>query len=489
MSELPLGSVRKVSNSRTICRAMAVLLLAVWSLWALWEGSGFRLLEKHWQYCGIIPVTVILLICFFVSCRNIEIARRHITVPSVLFLLGMAYFIYIGTLDLSFQVAADAEFTFLPSLPTGYRLIGFGLLAWAGGSLLGRWAFRRVGTNRPRSALIWDTDRLFLVSLFWCVVGSVSFVVFYVYYIGGSPFLRGISPNADAGLRELMFGKARNVSVVAFNATNLAIITAGVYLINCTRRRTMVMVQLILAIVWFLLWGARTYIALPGMICFVLLIGRKAWSLRRTVSVLLVLFAAAAVYGLARNRAFYNIEFSNRTIVEKLADLHTGPEFRDTLGVISHQEELRELYKPSCYFQGIYFTAVPKRVLGLIGVDKDVLFSDEGSGISLLTAQITRGLSWGGIRPGIIGQTLMAFGQTGVVVVFLLYGLLFSLLDALSRRYEIASPGSLLVYGSAVIFSYSLVATTHNTFAKFWYFLYGSILMIILAARQVRRSA
>ena len=101
-----------------------------------------------------------------------------------------------------------------------------------------------------------------------------------------------------------------------------------------------------------------------------------------------------------------------------------------------------------------------------------------------IISKVTRGFDWTGVRPGIMGQTLMAFGLKGVIVVFFLHGLLFSQLDKMSRRYCVDSPGLVFVYILAVMFSFSIIGTTHSVFAKLWYFMYGSLITTFLATKK-----
>jgi len=482
-------------NARVIRRWLVAVVLVAPCLSAVSVESVGATLSPRWHYWGLVPVTVLFALCLSLISARADVLERHLSIPSVLFLTVVGYFIYVGSLDHWLQVLADAEFLYLPTLAPAYQLVAFLLTAWAVGYVAGRWLSRTAGRTTPtpstrgRTRLVWFQRRLFAVAIFWSVVSTAAFAVFYFRIIGFFPVLRGVSPNADSELRAVMFGPARLVSTVAFNAATLTMITSGLYIVRFERHKALMATLFMIAAAWFLLWGARLYIALPAMIVLVLVIARKRWSLRRSGAVLAGLAVLAVSYGLVRNRAFTNVDLANRTAIERLADLHIGPEFRDAVGVMTHLDALREQYKPASYFRGICFTAVPGRVLGVLGLDKDILFAEEGASVGWIAARTTRDYHWGAIRPGIVGETLMAFGPVGVIVAFALYGLLFARLDVLCERAAIASPRSLLIYGTAVILSYSVIASTHSTFAKFWYFIYGSLLTMLVAAGRARRTA
>jgi len=456
-----------------------------------WSGGG---------YFGIINVTVLYLLAFLVVSRTNYISRNPICRPSILFLCAFGFYVYAGTIDQYLQVLTHAKYVYVESLVPGYNFICFALLSWIAAYLAGQGISK---WKKPRHCTMeevviaknwvwtWDKKRLYLAILFWGSVGIIAFIVFFFHYIGGFPVLQGTSPNASPELRDLIFGKAHNISVIAFNATTMAILFTGVYLVMYKKNKFIITLLFIASIVLFLLWGARIYIALPFMVVFLLFIRKKDYSLKATFGILLLIFMIGFVYSQFRNRQFYGlhgVKFSERTAVERLSDLHIAPEFRDTLGVISHLDELQAKYKADYYLKGIYLTAIPQKILTLVGLDKDVLFSEEGVGSGWLVAKVTRGFDWTAVRPGAIGQTLMAFGVKGVIVVFFLYGLLFSQLDKLSKQYSYDSPQLVLIYILTVVFSFSIIGTTHGTFAKLWYFVYGYFITIILAAKKTKQS-
>jgi len=449
-------------------------------------------------YFGIIGVTVLYLIAYIVVSGTNCISRNHICIPSVLFLCSFGYFIYAGTIDHYLQVVTRAKFIYTESLVSGYNCICFALFSWIVAYLVGQAISKKQSryyclikdTASPKtSSLTWDKNRFYLTILFWGSFGTIAFLVFFFHYIGGFPVLQGTSPNASPQLRALLIGKAHNITVVAFNAATMAIIFGGVYLVIYKKNKFVITLLFITSIVLFLLLGARIYVALPFMVVFLLFIRKKDYSLKATFAILGLIVLVGSVYGFVRNRQFYRshgIKFSEQTAVERLADLHIAPEFRATLGVISHLDELQAKYDSDNYISGIYLVAFPKKLLALMGIDKDELFSEEGSGSGWLVARVTRGFDWTGVRSGIIGQTLMAFGLNGVIVVFFLYGLLFSQLDRLSKQYPFNSPCLVFVYIVTVIFSYSVIGTVHSVFAKFWYFTYGYLITIIVAAKKAK---
>ena len=452
------------------------------------------------RYFGIIGVTVLYVMAYLVVSGSNYIVRDHICIPSVLFLCSFGYFIYAGTLDHYSQVLADARFVYVESLTVAYNYISFALLSWIFAYAAGRIFWGKnlqspcdvTGDVRLKEwALTWDKKRFFLTIVFWSILGIIAFLVFFLHYIGGFPVLQGTSPNASPELRSLIIGRAHNITVVAFNAATMAIMFGGVYLAIYKKNKFIITLFFIVSIILFLLLGARIYIALPFMVVFLVFAHKGRSSLKLTIGILLLIIIVGSVYGIIRNIQFYRshgLEISEQTTVENLAVLHIAPEFRDALGVISHLDELQELYKPDYYLKGIYMTALPKKILTMIGVDKDILFSEEGVGSGWLVAKVTRGFDWTGVRPGIIGQTLMAFGVKGVVFVFFVYGLLFSQLDKLSKRYSYDCPWLVLIYILTVVFSFSIIGTTHGTFAKLWYFVYGYLITIVLAAKKRKLS-
>ena len=452
-------------------------------------------------YFGLVGVTVLYLAAYLIVSGSNYIVRDHICIPSVLFLCSFGYFVYAGTLDHYLQVVTQAKFIYVESLAPTYNYICFSLLSWIAAYVVGQVISKDKllcqcmmikDTVSPKtSTLAWDKKMFFLTILFWGTLGIIAFLVFFLHYVGGFPVLQGTSPNASPELRALIIGRAHNITVVAFNAATMAIMFGGVYLVIYKKNKFVITLLFVTSIVLFLLWGARIYIALPFMVVFMLFIHKGKYSLKATLGVLAIIMLVGSVYGLVRNLQFYRshgLEMSEETIVEKLADLHIAPEFRDTLGVISHLDELQSLYDPDSYLKGIYLTALPKKILTLIGVDKDMLFSEDGIGAGWLIAKVTRESAWTAVRPGIIGQALMAFGLKGVIAIFFFYGLLFSQLDKLSKQYSYDSPWLVLIYILTVVFSFSIIGTTHGTFSKFWYFIYGYLITIALASKKTRQT-
>ena len=455
---------------------------------------------SNWRYFGIILVTALYLMAYLVVSRTNCIARSHICTPSVLFLCVLGFYIYAGTLDHYLQVVTQAKFTYIESLTCGYNYISLSLVSWICAYLAGQTVLKGKslrhnisggGAAPKTSALAWNKKRLYLTIVFWGGIGITAFIIFFLRYIGGFPALQGTSPNASPELRAVVSGKAHNITVIAFNATTMAIMSSGIFLVIYRKNKFIITLLFVVSIMLFLLWGARIYIALPFMVVFLLFVRKNEYSLKATFGMLVIIIIVGSVYGLVRNIRFYRshgLKTAEQTEVEMLANLHIAPEFRDTLGVISHLDELQAQYKPDYYLKGVYLTALPQKILTLFGVDKDILFSEKGIGSGWLIAKVTRGYDWGGLRPGIMGQTLMAFGVKGVIVVFFLHGLLFSQLDKLSKRYCVDSPSLVFVYIVTVIFAFSIIGTTHGVFAKFWYFTYGYLLTITLAAKKTRRS-
>jgi len=315
-------------------------------------------------------------------------------------------------------------------------------------------------------------------------------LLFYAFYIKGIPFLQGISASTSSELRYIAMTTGHNIHVVAFNAMTMAFIFSGVYF-AIYKRNIVITMLLTLAVTSFLFWGARIYIAIPFLIFFPLISRTKRYSFKRASIVLILIAVTGFIYGQVRNRNFFNEyeNFSDRTSIERLSDLHMGPEFRDTLGVIYYLDVLQEEYSASSYLKGIFLTAIPNKILSLMGLNKTELFHEEGIGSGWLIAKITRGYSWGGIRPGIMAQTLMAFGLKGVIFLFFIMGLLFSQLDKfINKTYILLTPRTVYIYMLSALLSISIIGTTQSVFSKFWYLTYGYLLTVFFATKKTTSS-
>jgi len=444
-------------------------------------------LSQSCPYWGLLPGCMLLGACTWAVVRFENVGRRHLTVPSVLFLLCMAYYLLVGSADHWLQVQSGAEFIYLRSLFRGYQYVGLALAAWLVGYATIRGLMAGSREDMPeasgRSRWQWSERPLRVVSLFCTLLGSAAFAVFY-YRLGSFPLLSGVAPNADPRLRQMLLGEAHGLWVVAYNASTVSILASGLCLVCFPRRRFLPAIQVFVSSVGLALWGARLLVALPMMIVLVLYLSDRQWRLRRLAAVLAALFALGIAYGVVRNREFLRADLEADSMVARLANLHAGPEFRDMLGVVDHLDELQKEYDRARYVQGILLTAFPQRILEAAGLDKDAFFDESGVGSDWLVAQVTRDYEWGAVRPGIIGQTLMAYGPAGVAVVFVLYGACFAWLDRLSPRIPADSPARLVAAGAAVILAYSVLTTTHGTFAKWWYFLYGCAATGLLACRR-----
>ena len=470
--------------------SIVIFLLSVYSLLYL-EPYLFDLTLARWRYSGLIPVTLIYLVAFFVLWRSYDLISRHITIPSVFFLMVFGYYVYLGTVDYILQVINNAYFTYDESLASGYHYIGLSLICWIVGYLFGGAAINMLKLRKrsraplaPKYHLLWNRRRLYYLNLFWGVVGTVSFIIFFVFYIGGIPFLQGISPSVSDDLRIIIMGSAHNIEVVAVNTMTMALLYSGVYL-SLHKRSFWIVAVVIAAVTAFFLWGARIYILLPFSIFFMLLARAKSYSLKKIVVMLMIVSVIGFIHGLARNRNFFDVDYTRRSTVEALGDLHTAPEFRDTLGVISNLDELGEAYQKSYYFKSIFLPALPGRLWSIVGLEKGEIHSFEGSGSAWVIAEVTRGSRWTGIRPGIMAQTLMTFGAAGVVILFFLFGLLFAYLDRSAVTRDKFSVGLLYIYMVAVLASYSIIVMTEGLFTKFWYFTYAFILVALISGKRV----
>lgn len=461
----------------------------------LLSGSHFHnSLISIWKYHGIIAVTLLYLIAILIIRNRNDIILHHVSIPSVIFLLIFGYYVYVGTIDHYLQSLTNAIFIYDDSITLGYIYIGVSLFSWIIGYLLSQSVVRKVSSYKTfrrflsrRYVVVWDERKLFLLNLIWGVIGIVSFVIFYAFYIKGIPLIQGVSASTSSELRHIIMTKGHNINVIAFNAMTMALIFSGVYFAIYERSIVMYMV-LISAIIAFVLWGARIYIAIPFLIFFPLLSRMRKYSLKRVTIVVLLIAVLSFIYGQVRNRNFFYdyLNIADRTSIERLADLHIGPEFRDTLGVISYLDVLQEEYGAIPYFKGIFLTAIPNKILALVGFDKNELFKEEGIGSGWLVAKITRGYSWGGVRPGIMGQTLMAFGLKGVVFVFFFLGVLFSQLDnIINRSYIFSSPHIVYIYILSALFSFSIIGTTQSVFSKFWYLTYGYLITYFFATKKI----
>ncbi len=461
---------------------------------------GFHLqnsLFSMWKYHGIIPVTLLYFIAILIIRNRNDIFLYHISIPSVIFLLIFGYYVYVGTIDHYLQSLTNAKFIYDESITLGYIYIGLSLLSWIAGYLLSQSMIRKVSSYKAfesifssRSVVVWDKRKLYLLNLFWGLIGVVSFSIFYAYYIKGIPLLQGVSASTSSELRHIIMNKGHNINVIAFNVMTMALIFSGVYFAVYEKSKIMFIV-LISAVTAFVFWGARIYIVIPFLIFFPLISRIRKYSLKKVVIVLALIAVASFIYGQVRNRNFFNdyLNLKNQTTIEKLADLHIGPEFRDTLGVISYLDVLQTEYGATPYLKGIFLTAVPNKILSLIGFDKNELFNEEGIGSGWLIAKITRGYNWGGVRPGIMGQTLIAFGLKGVIIVFFLIGILFSQLDkSINKTYVFSSPHAVYIYILSALFSFLIIGTTHSVFSKFWYFTYGYLFTVFFASKKINQS-
>lgn len=401
----------------------------------------------EWAYAGLFLVTFSFVLSLVVVQLKNNIFKRHISIPSVLFLTFMGYYVYLGSLDHYFQVQSGARFVYNESINAGYYYFIVSISSWCTSYLFFSFLFTKL--NKPKnhyqyivSVSRWNKARLWILIVLFGFVGVVFFAIFYIVYIKGFPVLQGVSPNASAELRRIVINEGHNAHLLAFNSMTMVLIYSAVYMIVFDKK-PMIVILFILAIISFLLWGARIYIIIPFLMFFPYFVAVKKYSIRKVLLIGFTLIALASVYGTVRNLSFYaerGQEVSGASALEKMASIHIAPEFRDTLGVVSHLEELQEQYSPSAYMSGVFYTALPGKILGIFGVDKQALFDDQGTGSGWLIAKVTRGYDWGGIRPGIMSQTLMAFGLTGVIVLFLGYGMIFAFLDVASKRLDLYSP-------------------------------------------------
>lgn len=454
-------------------------------------------LPDDYIYAGLIPVTLVYLISLALVQFNNNIFKDNLSLPSVLFLAFMGYFIYLGTLDHYFQDQVGSRFVYNESINTLYYYIMISLSSWCFGYISGCISLDKLIRKKAAHKGLfmirrWNKKRLKLLVLLFSLLGVASFAIFYSVYIKGFPVLQGISPNASAELRRIVSNEGHNVHLLAFNSMTMVLIYSAVYLIVFDKD-LLIILSFIFAVIAFLLWGARIYIAIPFLMFLPYLIRVKKYPLKKVVPIILSLVVLGSMYGTVRNLSFYAArgqQVSYDNFIGKMASLHIAPEFRDSLGVVSYLDELQEQYSPNAYLAGIYYTAFPGKLLKLVGINKQSLFDENGVGSGWLIARVTRGYDWGGIRPGIMGQTLMAFGMKGVVFLFIVYGILFSCLDRLSKCQEQYSPDIVLVYILSGLFSFSVIGTTHSVFSKFWYLIYAFMVFYLFATKKqlVRRQ-
>ena len=148
-------------------------------------------------------------------------------------------------------------------------------------------------------------------------------------------------------------------------------------------------------------------------------------------------------------------------------------------------EELQSEYSPSAFFKGIFYTLLPQRILLIFGIDKTELYTKDGIGSDWIVARVTRGITWGGVRPGMIGQSLMAFGIGGMIVIFIGYGVLFSYLDRFIKENTMHSSSAIYVYLVAILFSISMLTSTQSLFSKFWFYTYIYLLIRFVGSKKI----
>ncbi len=450
-----------------------------------------QIVVDDYLYVGLIPVTMVYFISLVLVQFNNNLFKDNISVPSVLFLAFMGYFIYLGTLDHYYQDQMGAKFVYNESINAMYYYTMISLSSWCFGYISGCVSLDKlIHRKAAHKGLIkirrWNKKRLKFLVLLFSLLGVVSFAIFYTVYIKGFPVLQGISPNASAELRRIVSNEGHNVHLLAFNSMTMVLIYSAVYLI-VFNNDLLIILSFFVAVIAFSLWGARIYIAIPFLMFFPYLVKIKKYPLKKVVPIILSLVVLGSVYGTVRNLGFYaerKQEVPHANFVEKMASLHIAPELRDSLGVVSYLDELQEQYSAHAYLAGIYYTALPGKMLKLVGINKQSLFDENGVGSGWLIAKVTRGYDWGGIRPGIMGQTLMAFGIMGVIFLFIAYGLLFSCLDRFSKCLEQFSPHIFLVYILSGLFSFSVIGTTHSVFSKFWYLIYAFIVFYLFATKK-----
>jgi|SaaInlStandDraft_3_1057020.scaffolds.fasta_scaffold01053_5 oligosaccharide repeat unit polymerase len=468
---------------------LIVILLLVYYWMQILDANFINIGDDN-LYNGLKPVTFLYFISIILINYKISIFKFHFSIPSVLFMSFMGYFIYLGSLDHYFQDQTGVKFIYNESISESYFYIQLSLLSWIFGYVTGSAFFPKFSKVRllngwKVTVRRWSKTRLKWMVNWIGIVGIVAFSVFYTFYIKGFPVIQGISPNASSELRSIVSGEGHLAHLIAFNAMTMVLIYGGVYMVMFGKNNFIIFMFLS-AILAFLLWGARIYIAIPVLMIFPYLTRIKEYPLKKIMSLIVAFVVLGSVYGAVRNLAFYeerNQIISYDNTIDKMASLHFAPEFRDTAGVVSYLEELRQEYGPEPYIAGIFYTALPGRILSFFGIDKQKLFDEEGSGSGWLIAKVTRGYDWGGVRPGIMSQTLMAFGIVGVIVLFVGYGTLFSYLDHKAMTGDRNSPNMVLIYILSGLFSFSIIGTTHSVFSKFWYLIYFFIIVLLLTSK------
>ncbi len=166
------------------------LLLSVYYM-ILAEPYLYEGILAVWKYHGIIPVTFLYLTCLLIVGQNNNIISEHVSIPSVLFLLFMGYFIYLGTIDHYLQSVTGAEFVYVDSINTCYNYyISISLVSWVVGYLFGSKIIGRITLSSTSGQSLqhsrvrnWDKRRLYLMNLFWGVVGIAAFTIFYAFCV------------------------------------------------------------------------------------------------------------------------------------------------------------------------------------------------------------------------------------------------------------------------------------------------------------------
>lgn len=471
----------KTYSSRTRLIGPALVLFSLIGIlmlgWVIVENDLVQVKDDTYALL-FMPLLLLLFTFLVVNAQN-----RRLSVfsrPSNLFILFFVYFVGLGSISQYFRVISGRPLSYTESLSMAYLVSSLALACW----LIGHQIYCLLPFIGPRHRKkttypAWNPKRLFRVALFWGGLGSIFMLLFY-QRIGGVPVLRGLSPNVDQSLGELLAGDAHLISVMAFNANSIGTFFSGTYLAAFGYNPIMFSL-FVVGIILFIGWGPRIYFVIPILVVGLMYLRRKQVKMFHVILVLAIFFILSILFARWRNRSFSNIyQTDPSTVVESLADIHLAPEFREHLGVLSNLEELSHSYTGRNIRSAILYTTMPNIVwTNIFGIDKNQIFEESSAWI---IAKVVRNNLWTGIRSGFKSEVIMAFGLSGIVISFFGLGLLFSWLDSKAASNPFDSSNILMIYVITVLFSFLIIGQIESVFSRLWYIIYIFIPMKKLAS-------
>jgi oligosaccharide repeat unit polymerase len=282
-------------------------------------------------------------------------------------------------------------------------------------SVLSTHIMGKQNRTQKNSVFIWDIDKLNKF-LFLFVSLSTIFTIIAIFRIGYIPIFKG-----GIDVERFTYSYLAGNNIIKFSRLWLIVALIATHLLFLTKKRWYALI-LIISLFCLVIYGQRQF-ALIATVYFFLIRMRyvKRIEVKKLIAyaivIILIFYCISYVRGFKRN------EFKSLSLGERIL-FNTFGEWREYSYVVNKFNNSKYAPLREKLYLGAVVAPVPEVVFTIFGVNKRDLY------ISNASDYFGRYFGhYAGIRIGIIGESYIGLGLTGIFIFLIFLGLVFAFLE------------------------------------------------------------